>query len=117
MAVFAGVSATEDMAYRLLGIAHAALLVVALRRPLPAWWLSLVTLPLFSLHPPLAPYLGWAWAVHAGLLFLLALRNPPRVMAETVTASTVSLLAVEVAVGGACPPPPPCRRDRGAPDA
>ncbi|CAM5527835.1 sensor histidine kinase [Streptomyces narbonensis] len=99
VAVFAGVSATEDMAYRLLGIAHAALLVVALRRPLPAWWLSLVTLPLFSLHPPLAPYLGWAWAVHAGLLFLLALRNPPRVMAETVTASTVSLLAVEVAVG------------------
>ncbi|MFJ6017317.1 sensor histidine kinase [Streptomyces sp. NPDC092952] len=103
VAVFAAVSATEDMAMRPVGMAHAALLVVALRLPLPAWWLSLVMLPVFSLYPPFKPYAGWAWAVHAGLLFLVALRNRPRVMVETVAPSAALLLGLQLADGGIGP--------------
>ncbi|MEV6977467.1 histidine kinase [Kitasatospora sp. NPDC093806] len=99
VAVFAAVSATEDIPLRPVGMFHAALLVAALRRPLPAWWLSLVMLPVFSLYPPFAPYTGWAWAVQAGLSFLVALRNPPRVTAETVALGTGLLLGLQV-VGG-----------------
>ncbi|MFB6893365.1 sensor histidine kinase [Kitasatospora sp. NPDC056327] len=99
VAVFAAVSATEDMALRPVGVLHAALLVPALRLPLPAWWLSLVMLPVFSLYPPFAPYTGWAWTVQAGLSFLVALRNPPRVTAETVLLSAGLLLGLQVAGG------------------
>ncbi|KIQ65796.1 hypothetical protein TR51_18810 [Kitasatospora griseola] len=88
VAVFAAVYATEDLAVRSVGVAHAALLVVALRRPLPAWWVSLAMLPVLSLYEPLRAYTGWAWAVHAGLSFLVALRNPLRVMAETLVVRT-----------------------------
>ncbi|MFD7069921.1 sensor histidine kinase [Streptomyces sp. NPDC059913] len=103
VAVFAAVSATEDMATRPVGMAHAALLVVALWLPLPAWWLSLAALPVFSLYPPFAPYTGWAWAVHAGLLFLVALRNRPRVMVETVALSVALLLGLQLAGRGIGP--------------
>ncbi|MFG2994753.1 sensor histidine kinase [Streptomyces sp. NPDC048257] len=96
LAVFAASSGTEDSAVRPVGMAHAALLVVALRWPLPAFWVSLVTLPALSLHPPFGPYQGWAWAVHAGLLFLIALYNRPRVMVETVLLSTVLLLGLQL---------------------
>ncbi|MGW1008561.1 sensor histidine kinase [Streptomyces termitum] len=99
VAVFAAVFATEDIAPRMAGMAHAALLVVALRRPLPAWWLSLAVLPVFSLWPPFAPYAGWAWAVQAGLSFLVALRNPPRVMAATVLLSAALLLGLQAGGG------------------
>ncbi|MFE7563631.1 sensor histidine kinase [Kitasatospora sp. NPDC057500] len=99
VAVFAAVSATEDIPARPAGMLHAALLVAALRRPLPAWWLSLVMLPVFSLYPPFAPYTGWAWAVQAGLSFLVALRNPPRVTAETTALNTGLLLGVQLAGG------------------
>ncbi|MGW4379804.1 sensor histidine kinase [Kitasatospora sp. NPDC004531] len=97
VAVFTAVSATEDIPLRPLGMLHAALLVLALRRPLPAWWLSLAALPVFSLYAPFAPYTGWAWAVQAGLTFLVALRNPPRVTAETVALSVALLLGLQLA--------------------
>ncbi|MFF2011635.1 sensor histidine kinase [Streptomyces sp. NPDC058195] len=103
VAVFASVSATEDMSMRPVGMVHAALLVVALRWPLPAWWLSLLMLPVFSLYPPFGPYTGWAWAVHGGLLFLVALRNRPRVMVETVALSAALLLGLQLADGGIGP--------------
>ncbi|GCE02255.1 sensor histidine kinase [Embleya hyalina] len=103
VAVFAAVSATEDIPLRPVGMIHAALLVAALRRPLPAWWLSLAMLPVFSLWGPFGPYMGWAWAVHAGLLFLVALRNPPRVTAETVLPSLALLLGLRVAGAGMGP--------------
>ncbi|GHG20225.1 sensor histidine kinase [Streptomyces hydrogenans] len=103
VALFAAVSGTEDIPMRALGAAHAALLVAALRWPLPAWWLSLVMLPVFALHAPFGPYTGWAWAVHAGVLFLVALRNRPRVMAETVLLSTALLLGLQWAGGGLWP--------------
>ncbi|MFE4514639.1 sensor histidine kinase [Kitasatospora sp. NPDC056783] len=101
--VFTAVSATEDIPMRAVGILHAALLLLALRRPLPAWWLSLAMLPVFSLHAPFGPYMGWAWAVHAGLLFLVALRNPPPVMVATVLLSAALLLGLHVAGGGIGP--------------
>jgi signal transduction histidine kinase len=103
VAVFAAVSATEDVSLRPVAVAHAALLVVALRLPLPAWWVSLVMLPVFSLAPPLGPYAGWAWAVHAGLTFLVAVRNWPRVMVETVLLSVALLLGLQAAGGGIGP--------------
>ncbi|MFF0740417.1 sensor histidine kinase [Streptomyces sp. NPDC004111] len=99
VAVCAGYWGTEDIAMRPVGTAHAALLVPALRRPVPAWWLSLLTLPLLSLHPAFGPYEGWAWAVHAGLLLLVALRNPPRVMLETVLLSTALLVVLQLGGG------------------
>ncbi|WP_344535861.1 sensor histidine kinase [Streptomyces albiaxialis] len=95
LAALAAYFGTEDMRARPLGMLHAALLVAGLRRPLPAWWLSLVMLPLFSLHQPYSSYGGWAWAVHAGLLFLIALRNPPRVLAWTTLTSAALLLALQ----------------------
>ncbi|MFT2019485.1 sensor histidine kinase [Streptomyces sp. 796.1] len=103
VAAFAAGPGTEDIAARGVGMAHAALLVVALRWPVPAWWLSLVMLPVFSLRASFGPYEGWAWSVHAGLLFLLALRNRPRVAYETVLLSTALLLGLQLAGGGAWP--------------
>ncbi|WP_406278518.1 histidine kinase [Streptomyces sp. NBC_00191] len=101
--VLAAHGGTEDISPRPVGMVHAALLVLALRWPVPAWWLSLVMLPVFSLHQPFSAYEGWAWAVHAGLLFLIALRNPLRVMVETVLLSTVLLLGLQVLGGGIGP--------------
>ncbi|MFF2951594.1 alpha/beta hydrolase [Kitasatospora sp. NPDC057965] len=103
LAVFAAVSATEDILLRPVGVIHAALLLPALFRPLPAWWLSLVLLPVLSLDPAFRPYTGWAWAVHTGLLFLVALRNPPRVMAATVLLSAALLLGLQAAGDGIGP--------------
>ncbi|MFE6866665.1 sensor histidine kinase [Kitasatospora sp. NPDC057692] len=103
VAVFAAVSGTEDIAMRPVGMIHAALLLAALSRPLPAWWLSLVMLPVLSLNESFGPYTGWAWAVHAGLLFLVALRNPPRVTAETALLSTALLLGLQLAGDGIGP--------------
>ncbi|MFI2190954.1 sensor histidine kinase [Streptomyces sioyaensis] len=99
-AVFAANSGTEDVSsMRFLAVLHAALLVAGLRWPVPAWWVSLVMLPVFSVDE-LRSYGGWAWAVHAGLLLLVALRNPPRVLAETVLLSTALLLGLKVWRGG-----------------
>ncbi|MET8970266.1 sensor histidine kinase [Streptomyces hydrogenans] len=103
LAAFAAGPGTEDISVRPVGMVHAALLVVALRWPVPAWWLSLVMLPVFALHTPFGPYAGWAWAVHAGLLFLVALRNRPRVMAETVLLSAALLFGLQLAGGGLWP--------------
>ncbi|MER0241578.1 sensor histidine kinase [Streptomyces sp. HSW2009] len=100
---FAAGPGTEDIAARPVGMGHAALLVVALRWPVPAWWLSLVLLPVFSLRASFGPYEGWAWSVHAGLLFLIALRNRPRVTYETVLLSAVLLLGLQLAGGGTWP--------------
>ncbi|BAG23824.1 putative two-component system sensor kinase [Streptomyces griseus subsp. griseus NBRC 13350] len=103
LAAFAAGPGTEDISVRPVGIVHAGLLVVALRWPVPAWWLSLVMLPVFAFHSPFGPYEGWAWAVHAGLLFLVAVRNRPRVMCETVLLSTATLLGLQLAGGGMWP--------------
>ncbi|BDD84661.1 two-component sensor histidine kinase [Tsukamurella pulmonis] len=90
---------TEDCANRPAAIAHSSLLLVALRWPICAWWVSVVTVPVFSFADAVAPYQGWAWFVHAVLLLLVALRNPARVFHLAVALSVVLLVVLQV-VGG-----------------
>ncbi|MFD9908214.1 sensor histidine kinase [Streptomyces sp. NPDC059063] len=64
-----------DPAARLLAAAHAATLVVALRRPALAYGLSLGLFTVIAIgHPPSHDNDLWAWLVHAGVLLLLSLR-------------------------------------------
>ncbi|MFD5915222.1 sensor histidine kinase [Kitasatospora sp. NPDC058201] len=79
-----------DPVARLLAVAHAGTLVVALRRPVVAWWLATalaVVIPVA--HPPTHDNELWTWPVQAGVLLLLALRNRSAVSA---TAACVSAL-------------------------
>ncbi|MCR8572757.1 sensor histidine kinase [Streptomyces sp. Isolate_219] len=83
--------------------------VLALSRPVPAWWLSTLALflardagPLKVSHAPL-----WSWsipgiALHALVLFLLALRVRPRVAVEALG---FSLLAAVSALAFMAPVP------------
>ncbi|GAA3186249.1 sensor histidine kinase [Nonomuraea roseoviolacea] len=99
--------------FAVLAWVHAAVLVVAMFRPLPAWWASLAVMIVGSsptdpnLDLPADPAsmidvadvpvyldgvirLSWSWtgtgmALEAGVLFLVALRVRPRVAAETLT--------------------------------
>ncbi|MGW6981091.1 sensor histidine kinase [Streptomyces sp. NPDC054932] len=88
-----------DPTARALAIAHAATLVVALRWPTAAWWLSDAFVIGITLgHPPTHDNLIWAWVVHAGALFLLALRVRP---ASSLAAAVLSaLLAVLLKLAG-----------------
>ncbi|MEE1805899.1 histidine kinase [Streptomyces sp. BE133] len=88
------------------GIQSAAI-VVALFRPIPAWWVSMlvtvVITPFAKASGPGGMMFLWsgagiAWsgagiALQAGVLFLLALRVRPRIAAETLTISVVAGLA------------------------
>ncbi|MFE3900795.1 sensor histidine kinase [Streptomyces sp. NPDC059153] len=92
------------------GIQSAAI-VVALFRPIPAWWVSMlvtvVITPFAKASGPGGMMIPWsragiAWsgagiALQAGVLFLLALRVRPRIAAETLTISIVVGLACGVA--------------------
>ncbi len=86
-------AATEGSAGAPLAIVHAVILVSALRRPVPAWWLSMAFLAGTAVAGYSPALIGqpWPWFVHAGVLFLVALRNRPRVAVETLLLS--SLLA------------------------
>ncbi|WP_343040180.1 sensor histidine kinase [Streptomyces typhae] len=67
-----------DATARVLAIAHAATLVLALYRPGLACGLSLAVFAGIAVgHPPTHANELWAWTVHAGVLLLLALRIPP----------------------------------------
>lgn len=79
----------EDTPALPLAVAHAVALVVALRRPLPAWWLSTAFLSATAAtsYSPAHSGESWPWTVHAGVLFLVALRNRPRVAVETLLLS------------------------------
>ncbi|WP_246064688.1 sensor histidine kinase [Nonomuraea longispora] len=114
-----------DPTVPLLAMVHAAILVVAMSRPLPAWWASIAVmvvgartgltyLPwtesfpwMIPAHEAAAvrpmdhlavayPWTGSGIALQAGVLFLLALRVRPRVAAEalTITTLTVALCVV-----------------------
>ncbi|MEV7807209.1 sensor histidine kinase [Microbispora sp. NPDC088329] len=76
----------EDTPALPFAIAHAAVLIVALRLPLPAWWLSTAFLACTATTAYSPAHSGepWPWTVHAGVLFLVALRNRRRVAAETL---------------------------------
>ncbi len=88
-------AAAEDTPAFPFAIVHAAVLVVALRLPLPAWWLSTAFLACTAttVYSPARTNESWPWVVHAGILFLVALRNRPRVAVGTL------LLSVPLAWG------------------
>ena len=76
----------------ILAIGHAAMLVVALRWPASAWWLSMAFVTGITLeYPPTHNTQIYVWTVHAGVLFLLALRV--RLFSATTTAVLSTLLA------------------------
>ncbi|MER6104956.1 sensor histidine kinase [Streptomyces sp. NPDC001832] len=76
---------------------QSAPVVVALFRPIPAWWASMLVMVVIT---PFAgssgpggvtfPWNGAGIALQAGVLFLLALRVRPRIAAETLTISVVA---------------------------
>ncbi|TKA10224.1 sensor histidine kinase [Actinacidiphila oryziradicis] len=84
----------------LLGLAQAVALVVAMSRPVPAWWavtIAMVTVALVS-EPNVGPGQLYPWAIsgvtaQAGVLLLLALRVRPRVAVEALTISVLAGLA------------------------
>ena len=90
----------------LLVVLQSGAAILALSRPVPAWWLS--TLALFLArtagetkvsHAPL-----WSWSVpgialHALVLFLLALRVRPRVAVEALGLTLLVGLAAWAFVG------------------
>ncbi|MGW7251811.1 sensor histidine kinase [Streptomyces decoyicus] len=94
------VATAAAMAVTLLVVLQSGAAMLALSRPVPAWWLS--TLALFLArtvgetkvsHAPL-----WSWsfpgiALHTFVLFLLALRVRPRVAAEALGLTLLSGLA------------------------
>ncbi|MFF3325253.1 sensor histidine kinase [Streptomyces sp. NPDC002889] len=74
----------------LLTVLQSAAVVLALSRPVPAWWLSTLTLFLIAeLVEADRAFEHWPWntagiALHTLVLFLLALRVPPRIAAEAL---------------------------------
>ncbi|MFE6103800.1 sensor histidine kinase [Streptomyces laurentii] len=88
-----------DTATPVLAFAHAALLVVALRWPAPAWWLSTAALAATTLaYPPAPNSRFYVWMVHAGVLFLLTLRV--RLPSSVTAALLGTLLAVALHLSG-----------------
>ncbi|MFG1611384.1 sensor histidine kinase [Nonomuraea wenchangensis] len=113
-----------DPTVPLLATAQAATLVAAMFRPLPAFWASLAVvlagartgmtylpqtltfpwmvepgarLPRFQHADPVAfPWTGSGIFLHAGVLFLLALRVRPRAAAETLAISVLAAAACVV---------------------
>ncbi|MGW1890512.1 sensor histidine kinase [Streptomyces sp. NPDC002004] len=98
----------------LLALVQGGAVVLALRKPLAAWWTSLGVLGFTGLVSPIAqePWpagtMGlhgwWPWAptmlfAHTTVLFLLALRVRPRVIAEAIAISTLLSVALVVWAG------------------
>jgi signal transduction histidine kinase len=89
----------------LLGLAQAVALVVAMSRPVPAWWavtIVMVTVALVS-EPNAGPGQLYPWAIsgvtaQAGVLLLLALRVRPRVAVEALTISVLAGLGCSAPV-------------------
>ncbi|MFJ2899795.1 sensor histidine kinase [Streptomyces sp. NPDC087218] len=87
-----------DTTARLLAAAHAATVVVALRRPVPAWWLSTgLAVGIVLGHPPTSDNELWVWAVQACVLFLLALRVPTPSAALVTAISGLVMLILDLA--------------------
>ncbi|MFB7373561.1 sensor histidine kinase [Streptomyces sp. NPDC056222] len=82
---------------QVLVVLQAAALVLALSRPVPAWWLSTVTLFLTAEigEATVGPDLVWPWSVwgivvHTFVVLLLALRVPLRVTVVTLVITVLS---------------------------
>ncbi|MFJ7988466.1 sensor histidine kinase [Streptomyces sp. NPDC096351] len=90
---------------QLLVLVQAAALVLALSRPVPAWWLSTLSLVLTTevADAAVGPDMLWPWSVwgivvHTFVVLLLALRVPPLVTGVTL------LLTVLAGLGRAAVP-------------
>ncbi|MDX3128690.1 histidine kinase [Streptomyces europaeiscabiei] len=82
-----------------MAFVHAAVLVVALRWPAPAWWLSMAVLTATMLeYPPALNSRLYVWMMHAGVLFLLTLRV--RLLSAITAALLSALLAVVLKLSG-----------------
>ncbi|QDQ09926.1 sensor histidine kinase [Streptomyces spectabilis] len=78
LAAVAVAATGADLPARLLAVGHAACWPVALRRPVPAWWLSTAFFVVIAVaHPPTPANEVWTWTVQAGVVLLLALRVRP----------------------------------------
>ncbi|MER5301643.1 histidine kinase [Streptomyces lasiicapitis] len=90
-----------DLAARLLAVTHAATLVLALRHPVQACWLSLACFAGITIgHPPTQDNELWVWVVHACVLFLLALRVPLPSAAVATAVSAALGTALKAAGAG-----------------
>ncbi|GGR70305.1 two-component sensor histidine kinase [Streptomyces aureoverticillatus] len=90
-----------DPTARLLAVAHAATLVLALRNPVQACWLSLACFAGITVgHPPSQANDIWAWVVHACVLFLLSLRVPLPSAAVAAAASAAVGAVLKAAGAG-----------------
>ncbi|WP_157252061.1 sensor histidine kinase [Nonomuraea typhae] len=97
-AIALSLTGADDVA-RLLATAHAATIVVALRWPVPAWWLSLgFVVTIAVAHPPTPDNELWAWFVHGAVLFLLSLRVRPAAAATAAALSAAVAVALKLAV-------------------
>ncbi|WP_327127425.1 sensor histidine kinase [Streptomyces sp. NBC_01727] len=88
----------------LLGIAQAAALIVAMSRPVSAWWASTVLMVVTAriTEPGLSPDALFPWTVsglllQCGVLFLLALRVRPRRSAGALVITLLAALSCTVA--------------------
>ncbi|MEU3187846.1 sensor histidine kinase [Streptomyces sp. NPDC006923] len=86
----------------LLGGLQSAALVVAVFRPVPAWWAATILMVVVARvsEPRISgsewyPWTGPGIALQAGVLFLLALRARPRTAAEALVISVLAGLACE----------------------
>ena len=120
IAAAVGLTGTDEMAgsYRLTvelsaltGFAQGAALVLALWRPVPAWWLSLSAtfVAAVAVRPNMvdmvAPGPNWPWVgpaiiAHAFILLLLALRVPARVALGALTLTGLVTAFVQGIIGG-----------------
>ncbi|MFB7588768.1 sensor histidine kinase [Streptomyces sp. NPDC056169] len=106
LAVFAGAAKMAEYGeamtvltapVELLVVLQAASLVLALSRPVPAWWLSTLSLILTAeiTDATVGPDLLWPWSIwgivmHTFVVLLLALRVPPLVTAVTLLLTVLS---------------------------
>ncbi|MFF7146238.1 sensor histidine kinase [Streptomyces nodosus] len=94
-----------------IGLAQSGATVLALYRPMPAWWLSMAASVVCAvvIHPELGVEgrnFIWPWTpagivAHLIVLLLLALRAPARVAVETLALSALATWVLQGALGGA----------------
>ena len=100
------------MEYALVfGLTQGGAVVLAMRRPIPAWWLSTVVTVVVALaaRPQLmatrlGTWMPWPWGVpgliaHALVMLLLALRVPARVSVEALAVTALATYVLQVPLG------------------
>ncbi|MFE9835173.1 sensor histidine kinase [Streptomyces sp. NPDC005551] len=97
----------------LCAVSQGLTVALALWRPMPAWWMSLVITVVTALaarpqlfHDPRAGGPSWPWGppgltAHCVILLLLSLRLPTRVSAEVLALTALATYAVQGVIGGA----------------